>query len=50
MCLKDEDMHTYGGECQAFQAEEKRKRELDQDKKMREEEFKAKEDLKRKRN
>jgi len=49
VCLKDEDMHAYGGECQAFQAEDKRKRELDQDKKRREEEFKAKEELERKR-
>ena len=29
VCLKDEDMHTFGGECQVFQTEDKRKRELD---------------------
>jgi hypothetical protein len=29
VCLKDEDMHNYGGECETFREEEKAKREAD---------------------
>jgi hypothetical protein len=43
VCLKDEDMHTLGGECQAFIEEDRKKREMDQEKKRREELKKAEE-------
>ena len=43
MCLKDEDMHNFGGECEMFRQEDKAKREKEQQLR------KAKEQLERKR-
>jgi len=37
VCLKDEDMHNFGGECNMFREEDKKKKELEIKRKAEEE-------------